>query len=180
MNKNTQRIKSPHQKFKLVTLMGWLLLIQAGVLAAMSVYHFMVLQFGSELINQWWSNGLSNSAIIHTFIELLRDLFTRANTEKELSTLVESLLLLGFALLALITAFRFFYHKKTAWFWAMLIQAATLSLAIIIYFIKKPAHTYFLMAYCIFMVVYLQHADIYKSFREQAVLQGVDQTDEIG
>lgn len=151
---------------RLVGIMGWLLLVQAIFLIIFSVYHFLILQFGSQLVREWWTGGLPGGNQLNTLIVFISELFARARVQNDLSTLVESILLVFLALLAIFAGAGFLAQKKSAWMLAMFVQGFTLTMALILYLIKKPLHTYFLMAYCIFMVVYLQHADIYKSFQQ--------------
>jgi hypothetical protein len=145
--------------------MGWLLLIQALVLGFFSIYHFVILQFGPLLVSTWWRDLLSGQRDLTSIYSLFIDLFAQASVERSLSTLVESIFLLLLALLAFMAAIGFFLQKKASWILAMFVQGCVLALALIIYLIKTPLHTYFLMAYGVLMVVYLQHADIYKSFQ---------------
>lgn len=145
--------------------MGWLLLTQAVVLGIFSVYHFVILQFGPQLVSMWWGDLLSGQRDFSSLYSLVIDLFAQASGEKVLTTLIESFLLLLLAMLAFMAGIGFLIHKKAAWIFAMFVQGSVLALALVIYFIKTPLHTYFLMAYGVFMVIYLQHADIYKSFQ---------------
>ena len=160
-----------HPRPRLVTIMGWLLLLQTGVLLFFSVYHFLILQFGPKLIGDWWSGTLSAGGRLQTLLLLLNSLFSTAATQREINILVESILLFLFAFLALLASFGFFSQRKSAWILAMFVQAATLTLVIILYFIKKPIHAYILMADCIIMIVYLQHADVYKTFQKANIFR---------
>jgi hypothetical protein len=161
---------SPQNRPRLVGILGWLLLLQAIFLIIFSVYHFIILQFGPELFQEWWTSVRLAGNQLKSFVVLIRELFSQASTQNNLSTLIESILLLFLALLAIIAGAGFLAQKKSAWILAMLVQGFTLTLVLILYVIKKPLHTYFLMAYCVFMVVYLQHADIYKSFQQVKIL----------
>jgi hypothetical protein len=155
-----------HTRPRLVTIMGWLLLLQSIVLSAFGIYHFVILQFGPLLLRQWWLGNLYQGNRLVNLWFLLNDLTSQALEQRELNILIESVALIVFALFALIASFGFFSQRKWAWLLAMLIQGITLSLAVILYFIKQPAHAYILMGYCSVMVLYLQHADVYKSFQK--------------
>ncbi len=162
--------KPAQPRSRLVVMMGWLLFFQAVSLVAFGIYHFLILQFGPELLTLWWSQRIYGPNRLLALYGLLTELFTTASSQHVLSTLVESLLLFLLAILALFASFGFFFRRKFAWILAMSVQGSMLTLALIIYLIQKPLHTYFLMIYGIIMVIYLQHADIYQSFRKVNLL----------
>lgn len=170
MNSSLSTAQPASARPRLVAVMGWLLFIQAIVLGIFSVYHFVILQFGPQLVANWWQDVLSGSRELSSAYYLFIDLFTQASVEHVLSTLVESILLILLALLAFLAGIGFFVQKQAAWILALFVQGSVLALALVIYFIKAPIHTYFLMAYGVFMVIYLQHADIYKSFQNVSLL----------
>lgn len=162
--------KTPSQKRpRLVSIMGWFLFLQSFVLSGFSIYHFIILQFGPAMLNRWWLGNAYEGNRLLNLSYLLADLISQAVELRALAVFIESIALLLFAFFALIASIGFFTQRKWAWLLAMLVQAATLSLSVILYFIKQPAHTYLLMAYCSFMVFYLQYADIYKSFQKTAL-----------
>ncbi|MFP4344104.1 MAG: hypothetical protein ACLFU8_05365 [Anaerolineales bacterium] len=84
------------------------------------------------------------------------------------------------ALLALITAPLFFHLRPRAWVLAMLIQGMTLFVCIYLYmgnameYVEEVALSYlfyllyFIMAYGIFMVIYLNHTDVQLTFRTRS------------
>lgn len=165
MNSLPATVKPASQRPRLVAVMGWLLLIQAVFLGFFSIYHFLILQFGPQLVYDWWQDLVSGRRDLSTAYFLFTDLFTQASVQHVVSTLVESILLILLSALALLAGIGFFIQKRAAWILSLFVQGAVLALALAIYFIKEPIHTYFLMAYGVFMVIYLQHADIYKSFQ---------------
>ena len=84
------------------------------------------------------------------------------------------------ALLALVTALVFFRLRPRAWVMAMLIQGMTLFVCIYLYmgnameYVEEVGLTYlfyllyFTMAYAIFMVVYLNRADVQRVFHTRS------------
>jgi hypothetical protein len=73
------------------------------------------------------------------------------------------------ALLALLAAIGFFRLRPGAWPNAMLVQALSLFMALVVYFRERP-HTklhyiYLLMLYAIFMVTYLHQAEVLAALR---------------
>lgn len=149
--------------------MGWLLLLQSLILSSFGVYHFIILQFGPEMLQGWWSGTAYDGNRLINLWSLLQDLTSQALEQRELSILVESFALIMLGLLALLASFGFFTQRKWAWMLAMFVQGTTLGLSVVLYFVKKPSHTYILMLICSFMVIYLQYADIYKSFQKTPI-----------
>jgi hypothetical protein len=55
------------------------------------------------------------------------------------------------------------------WLVAMLVQGASLLLALNLYFREKPPYAYLLMLYGICMVLYLNYAEVQATFRPRAI-----------
>lgn len=147
--------------------MAWFLILQAAILLILGIYHYVILSFGPVLFDQLIRGEFTAGNLLQNIQMFVRELFRQASLENELSTLIESLLLFVLALFAIMAAFGFFSQRPLAWLFAMIVQASTLSLAITLYFIKKPMHIYLLMLSGIFMVIYLNYADIYRTFNKR-------------
>ena len=70
-------------------------------------------------------------------------------------------------LFALISSLRFLRLRRKARDRAMLLQGATLSLALFLYFDQGPGFIYGMMVYAIFLVLYLQHPDVLACFPDE-------------
>lgn len=68
-------------------------------------------------------------------------------------------------IIAIVTAFRVFRLRPSAWVHAVAIQGMSLILAIGLYRQSKPFYGYFIMFYCIFLVLYLNYSDVLIAFR---------------
>ncbi|MCJ7625096.1 MAG: hypothetical protein MUO76_16470, partial [Anaerolineaceae bacterium] len=79
--------------------------------------------------------------------------------------LIESTILFFLTILALWSAIGFFRLWCIAWTSAMFVQGASLLISLILYFLSKPIHITFLMISGIFMVLYLNYADIQNYFQ---------------
>lgn len=141
-----------------VTILAWLLLLEALGLVTMGIYHFLILSFGPRLLSQLMKD---QSMDLERFI---RELFASAAAEQLLSTLIESLVLFLLTALALIAAIGFFRHWRNSWLLAMFIQGAAMGLALIIYYLKHPIHIYVIMVYSLMMVLYLLVDDVQAYF----------------
>jgi len=153
---------------KLVTILGILLILQAVFLFGLGIYHFAILSFGPTLLSQWLSGEPSLGGRSLDFQMFVRELFSQAATHKLLSTLIESLILFILTILALVSGVGFFRLWRSTWLLAMFLQGGALVLAIILYIIKKPNHIYLLMLSGIFMVLYLNYADLRSVFGPKA------------
>jgi hypothetical protein len=145
---------------RMVTILGFLLILQAVFLFGLGIYHFAILSFGPTLLSQWLSGEPSLGGQSLDFQMFIRQLFGQAATQKLLSTLIESLVLFLLTILALVAGIGFLRLWRGSWLLAMFLQGGALLLAIILYLIKKPNHIYLLMLSGIFMVLYLNYADL--------------------
>ncbi len=95
--------------------------------------------------------------------------FDRANVPTQiitpLSYYVPSAVFLILGLIALLDSLEFMRMKPRAWATALLVQGISLFISLIYYFNGKPGYIYGLMAFCIFMVLYLHHYDIQVHFQ---------------
>jgi magnesium-transporting ATPase (P-type) len=147
-----------------VTILGWLLLLQALILLGIGIYHFAITHFAPILLWEWIRSFVGTTSEPLTAQRFLAELFSRAATQKVLTTLIESLVLFWLTLLTLVTALGFFSLWRFAWLLAVFIQGSTMGLALIIYFVKKPVHIYLLMLWGIFMVIYLYLPGVRQAF----------------
>jgi hypothetical protein len=85
------------------------------------------------------------------------------------SSLLGALYLL-LAILALISALGFFRLWLNSWLTAMLLEGLCLIVALILYFQGRPDYTFGLMAYAVFMVVYLNHYEVRDAFHAHKLL----------
>lgn len=160
----------PHSKEitrpRLLNLIGWFLILQAAAWLVLGIYHFFILNFGPNLLTAW----IVDKTI--TLRSMLAELFAQAAAQEVLSTLVESLVLIGLALLGLFTAFGFFKGRRNAWILAVTIQGVSLILGLVVYFIKKPVHIYLVLLISSLMVAYLSEEEVGAYFKPGAQKQG--------
>ena len=149
----------------MVLIFRWLLVLEAIELFLLGVYHFSLnkgpLLFYS-LFSQWITGRSAlNWTSLHLF---LNQLVRNAASQSLLIALVESAVLFLLTVLALWAAVGFFRLWSFAWDLAMFIQGAALLTSLILYFVNKPIHINFLMLTGIFMVLYLNYADMRSFF----------------
>ena len=164
--------KNPFKKDKKPALPGmilifrWLLVLEAIELFLLGVYHFS-LNKGPQLFNLLFSQWITGrTALNWTSLRLfLKQLVSNAASQSLLIALVESAVLFMLTVLALWAAIGFFRLWVFAWDLAMFIQGGALLTSLILYFVNKPLHINFLMVTGIFMVLYLNYADM-RSFFE--------------
>jgi hypothetical protein len=101
--------------------------------------------------------------------ELLAQEILSGDLTANLSSLLGVLYLL-LAVLAFISALGFFRLWLNSWLTAMLLQGLCLIIALILYFQGRPDYTFGLMAYAVFMVVYLNHYEVRDAFHAHKLL----------
>ncbi|MCJ7624701.1 MAG: hypothetical protein MUO76_14460 [Anaerolineaceae bacterium] len=151
---------------KLITIFGFLLILEAIELFALGVFHFSMNQ-GSELFSSLFAQWLTGRTQV-TFESIkifMRQLIANADSQLLLIALIESTILFFLTILALWSAIGFFRLWRIAWTSAMFVQGASLLISLILYFLSKPIHITFLMSSGIFMVLYLNYADIQNYFQ---------------
>lgn len=85
---------------------------------------------------------------------------------------VAGIFLIQLSLLALLAGFGFWRMRRNAWMNAMLLQGLSLSLVLVRYFTgAKTLGMYILMAYAVFMVLYLNHYEVRMAFRLASIPQ---------
>jgi hypothetical protein len=129
-----------------VTVLGLLLLGQAAGLLLIAIYHLV------GPVVSW-------------------DVLVEAAAARSRAAVV-GLMLACLACLAGLTAVGFWRMWGQAWLQAMLLQALCLLLALILYFWQKPGFVYLLMAFSIFMVLYLNYYEVRAAFGERPIEVG--------
>lgn len=170
MNRFRRRRVPVQKRPRLATIAGLMMLGQSLVLLGFGIYHYLILSMGPELLSLWWRRELFAGGRFRGLAVYLRELFAQAASMDELSILVESLLLMLLALLAIGAGFAFMAQRQRAWFVAMLIQTVVLGLGLTLYFVSKPLHVYVLFVVGIFMVIYLHYVDLVRRPPKQELL----------
>lgn len=171
-----KRQKSERKKEKtplLVVICGWLLVLESILFFLLGVFHF---QFNNgpalftDLFSQWIRGRTPvNIDTVRSFI--LR-LLANASSASLLEALIESAVLFVLTILALWTAIGFFRRWGIAWTAGLFVQSGTLLTALILYFTSQPFHIVFMMVSGIFMVVYLNYADVHTYFNRNKQTRG--------
>lgn len=159
------RPNTPHKVPGLVRVCGWLLFAEAVILFILGYYHFH-LNDGPWLFNRLFARWISGETRfsyteIHQFSV---DLINSAISAQLLTALIESAVLFFLTALALYAAFGFFRRWGIAWTVALMVQAGMLLTSAVLYFVNRPRHIFLMMAIGIFMVLYLNYADVHAYF----------------
>jgi hypothetical protein len=117
-----------------VTILGWLIFLQALGLYSLSGFNFLRINV----------DGVISPEDFYLNLPLI----------------LEGVAFAALAVLATVTAIRIFRLRPSAWVHAVALQGMSLMLAIGLYLQSKPFYVYFIMTYCIFMVLYLNYSDI--------------------
>ena len=141
----TPRKRSAPARSWPVTALGWLLVLQAAGLSVIGLFNYL-----------------------HTEMALTEDVLL-----VEVRHTFRGLFFVLLAILALLTALGFFRVRPGAWRTAMLVQGLSLLMALVVYYVEKPTYGYAMMAYGIFMVIYLNHDEVQTAFRFK-LLKGQD------
>jgi hypothetical protein len=124
-----------------VTVLGLLLLLQALGLLTIGFYMLALL---SDLVQTRPVQPATIPALVFTFL----------------------------APLALWASVGFLRRWRSAWLNAMLLQGLCLMIALAVYFSEnKPAYGYVVMAYSVYMVIYLNHYQVQEAFRTKPALE---------
>lgn len=162
------RVRKQKEKKKtpvLVVICGWLLGLEAMVFFVIGVYHFR-LNNGPALFRQLFAQWLRgetpvNFMTIRSFVERL---MVHASSAQLLEALIESAVMFLLTMLALWAAVGFFRLWRIAWMAGLFVQVGALVTALVLYFTSRPFHIIFMMAPGIFMVLYLNYADVHTYF----------------
>lgn len=160
-----QKRKTHHtsEQHRQVTILAYLLLLEAVIMFILGVYHF-TLNHGPQLLSLWLSGQSMISGQAFTFDEFIRQLTIYAGQQRLIPALVESATLFLLTILGLSGAIGFFRIWRSAWTQAVFVQGVSLLISLILYFINKPRHIFLLMIYGVFMVFYLHYADVQAVF----------------
>jgi hypothetical protein len=113
--------------------------------------------------------GLLLIAVYHLVGPVVRwDVLVEAAAARDQASFI-GLVLVCLACLAGMTAGGFWRMWRQAWLQAMLLQALCLALALILYYWQKPGFVYLLMAFSIFMVLYLNYYEVRAAFGERPI-----------
>ncbi len=129
-----------------VTVLGLLLLLQAVSLFDLGLFFF--------------TRGLG----------LRRSLIVERLIAEPINALAMGIIFIPLALLALLAAIGFFRLWRASWIMAMLTQGLSLFTALLLYFNQRPGYVYIIMLYSIFLVIYLNTAEISTPFEPAATL----------
>jgi hypothetical protein len=123
-----------------VIIVGWLLLLQTLGLVAIAVYNLVGFQVT-------WSR------------------IAMVANDDPYRALVSGIYVL-IALVAALAAAGFLDRWPHAWLHAMIVQGVSLAVALVSYFRSRPGYIYLVMAYCAFMVLYLNYYEVRAAFAE--------------
>ena len=149
----------------LVIICGWLLAAEAVEFFLLGVYHFHLNQgpaLFSTLFAQWLRGETPLNAV--TMQQFIHQLTETAASAQLLVALNESAILFVLTILTLWSAVGFFRLWPIAWTAAIFVQVCSLLTALVLYFLSKPMHIMFMMVSGIFMVLYLNYADVQAFF----------------
>jgi hypothetical protein len=135
-----------------VTLIGFLLLLQAAGLITVGAFHISFVDIDWRLTPQDFRFDIP--------IGLRGSLFV------------------GLGMLAFLAAIGFFRVWTAGWLLAILTQGISLSVALVLYYLEKPLYVYIMMAFGIFMVLYLNHPEVLLSFKTKPAVKdwgGIDE-----
>ncbi len=155
----------------LVVICRWLLVLESVEFFLLGVYHFH-LNRGPQLFSMLFARWLRGEtaltlAAVQKFVAELVD---NAASAQLLVALNESGILFILTILALWSAIGFFRLWRIAWTAAIFVQVGALLTSLILYFVNKPVHITFMMISGIFMVFYLNYADVHTFFNAHADL----------
>lgn len=119
-----------------VTMLGLLLLLQAFGLFDLGLFFFT------------GGLGLRRSLIIERLIA------------EPINALAMGIIFIPLALLGLLAGIGFLRLWRVAWMMAMFTQGLSLLAALMLYFNQRPGYVYIIMLYSIFLVIYLNTAEI--------------------
>lgn len=177
-SKVSNKQKRGHSKRPaVVTILGWLLLLQTIEMFLLGIYHFN-LNNGPQLFSMWLSGEPLFGRQSLTFDTFFQQLIENATNQDLILALVESAALFLLTIFTLSAAIGFFRLWRVAWIQAMCVQGASLFIALILYFLEEPLHIYLLMISGIFMVLYLNYADVQTYFQTKTIANNKDMTHE--
>jgi len=165
-----KRKRKSIERPRLVTILGWMLLLQAGMMLVLSLYHFVISMGGDLFVDLLEFLFASvEDTLVHqlTLSEFTGRLLENTTREGLMQALVESAALFLLTILALIAAVGFFRLWRNAWVIAVFVQAVVLGIGLTLYFTINPVHIYLLLISGVFMVFYLNYADVRSAFQKK-------------
>jgi hypothetical protein len=162
---NPELAKQSRKVPVMVRICGWLLILEAIMYFLLGVYHFH-LNDGPALFSRLFARWLYGRVFFSSsdFLEFITSLLNNAASGRLLIALIESAILFILTTLALWTAIGFFRRWNVAWTAGLFVQAGALLTALVLYFLDRPTHVIFMMVTGIFMVLYLNYADVHSYF----------------
>lgn len=145
----------------MVRICGCLIILEAVIYFLLGKYHFH-LNNGPELFSRLFVRGIGGDTPF-SYAEIYRfsaDLIHTAASAQLLTALIESAVLFVLTALALWTTIDFFRRWVISWTLALLVQAGSLLPALVFYYVNRPAYIVIMMVTGIFMVLYLNYADV--------------------
>ena len=149
----------------MVRICGWLLTLESIMFFLLGVYHYQ-LNNGPTLFSRLFARWIRGDTPF-SYDEIYRfsvDLINSAASAQLLTALIESAVLFVLTILALWAAIGFFRRWIIAWPVGLLVQAGSLLTALVLYFVNRPSHIVIMMVTGIFMVLYLNYADVHSFF----------------
>jgi hypothetical protein len=165
--------KKTIQRPRSISILGILLILQGGLLLLIGIWHFALNQ-GPKELRLWLFSLFTTTPDVEgqyiSFDLFIQRVVTFAVENNLLAALLESAFLFILTVLAFTAAFGFFRLWPNAWNQAMFVQGASLLLTLIYYFLGKPPHIFIIMVYAIFMVLYLNYANVQEIFEKAGSL----------
>jgi hypothetical protein len=81
-------------------------------------------------------------------------------------------------ILAILAAIGFFRLWPGGWLNAVMVQGTSLLISLFLYFHEKPFYIYLIMAFSIFMVIYLNYSEVKEAFQSQPAASEWNELDE--
>lgn len=151
------------QRPRSIGILGNLLILQGLILLSIGIWHFTLSQ-GPKQLRLWLLSLFTQAAGAEdqytSFLLFIHNVSAYATEHNLLAALVESAFLFILTILAFTAAFGFFRLWPNAWNQAMFVEGASLLLALTLYFMGKSPHIFIIMIYAIFMVLYLNYANV--------------------
>jgi hypothetical protein len=167
MNK---KVKTGNGRPRSINILGSLLILQGIIMMFIGIWHFALSQ-GPKHLRLWLLSLFTQAPVAEeqyvSFLLFIQRVVAYASEHNLLAALVESAFLFILTVFAFVAAFGFFRLWPNAWTQAMFVQGASLALALIFYFIGKPPHIYIIMVCAIFMVLYLNYANVQDVFENR-------------
>ena len=168
-DKMARKSKKQKQKIpRLINQCGWLLVLESIEFFVFGVYHFHLNNgpfLFSTLFSQWLRG--ETAPTVDSIRLFVQQLVENAAGAQLLVALNESAVLFLLTILTLWSAVGFFRLWPVAWTAGVFVQGGALLTSLILYFLNKPKHIVIMMVTGIFMVLYLNYADVQAIFLQR-------------